>query len=247
MKKWKDLPIDMQDDAVRPYYDALVKKRFDLFLKGIFDFLVSGLMLIVLSPLLLILAIAIKLDSPGPVFFRQTRVTAYGQKFKIFKFRTMVYDAEKTGVLVTTKGDNRITRVGRVIRRYRLDEIPQLIDVFRGQMTFVGVRPEAVKYVAKYSPEMKATLLLPAGVTNLASIYYKDEDQILAGAGDIEQVYVDSILPAKMYWNLKGIRDFSFWSDIKLMFMTVFSMLGKDYCAPILPAAANSDLKRLDR
>ena len=231
MKKWEDLPIDLKTDAIRPYYEALAGKRADLFFKWMFDIVVSSAMLVFLSPVFLILAIAIKLDSPGPVFFRQTRVTAYGKKFKIFKFRTMVRDAEKTGVLVTAKGDGRITRVGRLIRHYRLDEIPQLLDVFRGTMTFVGVRPEAVKYVERYTPEMKATLLLPAGVTNLASIYYKDEDQLLAGADDAELAYVENILPGKMYWNLKGLKDFSFWSDIKLIFMTIFAVLGRDYLA----------------
>lgn len=231
MKKWEDLPSELKTDAVKPYYEALANKRIELCFKCIFDIVVSSVMLVVLSPLFLVLAIAIKLDSPGPVFFRQTRVTEYGKKFKIFKFRTMVRDAEKSGVLVTAKGDGRITRVGRLIRRFRLDEIPQLLDVFRGTMTFVGVRPEAEKYVKQYTPEMKATLLLPAGVTSLASIYYKDEDQLLVGAGDAELAYMETVLPGKMYWNLKGLKDFSFWSDIKLIFMTVFAMLGRNYLA----------------
>jgi lipopolysaccharide/colanic/teichoic acid biosynthesis glycosyltransferase len=229
MKKWEDLPSELKTDAVRPYYEALANKRIELCFKCIFDIVVSSVMIVVLSPLFLVLAIAIKLDSPGPVFFRQTRVTVYGQKFKIFKFRTMVRDAEKSGVLVTTKGDDRITRVGRIIRRFRLDELPQLLDVFRGKMTFVGVRPEAVKYVEHYTPEMKATLLLPAGITSLASIYYKDEDQLLAGAADTELLYVEKVLPGKMYWNLKGLKDFSLLSDMRLLFMTLFAILGKDY------------------
>jgi lipopolysaccharide/colanic/teichoic acid biosynthesis glycosyltransferase len=231
MKKWEDLPIEMRTDAVRPYYEALANKRIELCFKWIFDFVVSSVMLVVLSPVFLVLAIAIKLDSPGPVFFRQTRVTAYGEMFKIFKFRTMVRDAEKSGVLVTAKGDCRITRVGQLIRPFRLDELPQLLDVVRGKMTFVGVRPEAVKYVEHYTSEMKATLLLPAGITSLASIYYKDEDQLLAGAADTELLYMEKVLPGKMYWNLKGLKDFSFWSDIRLIFMTLLAVLGRNYLA----------------
>ena len=185
-------------------------------------------MLIVLSPLFLVLAIAIKIDSKGPVFYRQERVTQYGKRFRIFKFRSMVVDADK-GSQVTVDQDSRITRMGRLIRKCRLDEVSQLIDVFRGTMTFVGTRPEVPKYVAEYTPEMTATLLLPAGVTSLASIYYKDEAELLNGAEDTDKVYIEKILPAKMYYNLKAIGRFGFWRDIKTMFMTVFAVLGKEY------------------
>ena len=226
--RWEKLPPEMQTDEVRKYYDILRKKNFSLFWKRVFDIFVSALMLVILSPLFLILAIAIKIDSKGPVFYRQERVTQYGKHFKIFKFRSMVVDADK-GSQVTVDQDSRITRMGRLIRKCRLDEVSQLIDVFRGTMTFVGTRPEVPKYVAEYTPEMVATLLLPAGVTSLASIYYKDEAELLNGAEDTDKVYIEKILPAKMYYNLKAIEKFGFWRDIKTMFMTVFAVLGKEY------------------
>ncbi len=228
LKKWEELPVEMQTEEVRKYYAVLKKKRISLFFKRAFDIVVSAVMLVLLSPLFLILAIAIKIDSKGPVFYRQTRVTQYNKKFRIFKFRSMVQDADK-GSQVTVSGDARVTRVGRLVRKCRLDEISQLIDVFRGTMTFVGTRPEALKYVEAYTPEMMATLLLPAGVTSLASIYYKDEAELLDAAEDTDKVYVEDILPAKMYYNLKAIEDFGFFKDIKVMFMTVFAVLGKKY------------------
>lgn len=226
--KWEKLPADMQTEDVREYYDVLRKKRFSLFWKRIFDIFVSAIMLIILSPLFLILAIAIKTDSKGPVFYRQERVTQYGKRFRIFKFRSMVQNADK-GSQVTVDHDSRVTKVGKFIRKCRLDEICQLIDIFRGTMTFVGTRPEVPKYVNEYTPEMKATLLLPAGVTSLASIYYKDEAELLSGAEDTDKTYVEKILPAKMYYNLKEIKNYGFWRDIKTMFMTVFAVLGKNY------------------
>ena len=231
LKKWEELPKQLRTEAVRPYYDSLKKKRLSLFFKRLFDIVVSLTMLIIVSPVFLVLAIAIKLDSPGPVFYRQVRVTQYGREFRIFKFRSMVSNADKLGAQVTVSGDSRVTRVGRIIRNCRLDELGQLIDVLRGTMTFVGTRPEVPKYVAEYTPEMMATLLLPAGVTSLTSIMYKDESRLLDGASDVDKVYIESVLPGKMIYNLKGIMDFSFWGDIKLMFMTVFAMLGKDYGA----------------
>ena len=235
LKKWNDLPEEMRIDEVRPYYEALRKKRVALFFKRAFDVVVSLIMLVVLSPVFLILAIAIKLDSKGPVFYRQTRITQYGKKFKIFKFRTMVQNADKIGAQVTVNNDARITRVGKLIRRCRLDEICQLIDVLRGTMTFVGTRPEVEKYVARYSPEMLATLLLPAGVTAESSIYYKDEDRLLDGADNVDDIYVNKVLPGKMYYNLKAIKSFGFWKDIKIMFMTVFAVLGKEYVGDYVP------------
>ncbi len=228
LKKWEKLPIEMQTAEVRKYYEILQKKKVGLFFKRAFDIVVSTIMLIVLSPLFLVLALAIKIESKGPVFYRQQRKTQYNQTFKIFKFRTMVQDADK-GAQVTVTNDQRITKVGKLIRKCRLDEIVQLIDVFRGTMTFVGTRPEAIKYVEKYTPEMMATLLLPAGITSLTSIYYKDEDELLNSAEDVEKIYVEKILPDKMKYNLKGIENFSFFSDIKIMFMTFFAVLGKEY------------------
>jgi len=229
LKKWDELPENLRTEQVRPYYDALQRKQLSLVCKRVFDILVSAVMLLILSPVFLILAVAIKLDSPGPVFYRQVRVTRYGQTFQIFKFRSMVSNADKIGTQVTVGNDSRITRLGKLIRKCRLDELCQLIDVFRGTMSFVGTRPEVPKYVDSYTPEMMATLLMPAGVTSLASIMYKDEDELLVDADDVDQSYVQEVLPGKMYYNLKGIKEFSFWGDIKLMFMTVFAVLGKEY------------------
>lgn len=226
--KWEALPETMQTPQVREYYDILSKKRGSLLCKRLFDIGVSAVMLVILSPVFLVLAVVIKLDSPGPVFYRQVRLTQYGKPFRIFKFRTMVQGADK-GSQVTVGGDSRITRVGKVIRKCRLDEIGQLLDVFRGTMTFVGTRPEVPKYAASYTPEMMATFLLPAGVTSLTSIYYKDEERLLNGAEDSDRVYVEKILPGKMRYNLEGIRSFGFFKDIKIMGMTFLAMLGKEY------------------
>ena len=227
--KWERLPKSMQTDEVKKYYEVLRKKRFSLFLKRTFDIIVSFIMLVVLSPFFLILSLAIKLDSKGPVFYRQERVTQYGKRFKIFKFRTMVSGADKMGSLVTVKGDARITKVGKFIRKFRIDEISQLIDVLRGTMTFVGTRPEAKKYVESYTPEMMATLLLPAGITSNTSIYFKDEEKLLDGALDVDKVYVEEILPKKMKYNLKDLNNFCFFREIGIMFKTVFAVLGKNY------------------
>ena len=225
---WEQLPLEFQTEEVRKYYDILKKKKFSLFFKRVLDIVVSVLALVVLSPVYLILAVAIKIDSQGPVFYRQERVTQYGKLFRIHKFRTMVQNADN-GSQITVNNDSRITRVGKVIRDCRLDEIAQLIDVIQGTLTLCGVRPETPKYVAEYTDEMMATLLLPAGVTNLATIYYKDEAKLLDGVEDIDKVYIEKILPAKMYYNLREIERFNFWEDIKVMFMTVFAVLGKEY------------------
>ncbi len=226
--KWEQLPANMQTEAVKKYYDILQKKKVSLFFKRIFDLVFSVIALIVSSPIFLVLAIAIKADSPGPVFYRQERVTQYGKIFRIHKFRTMVQNAD-AGAQVTVNNDSRITRVGRVIRDCRLDELAQLLDVIAGTVTLVGVRPESPKFVARYTDEMMATLLLPAGVTNLTSIYYKDEARLLEGVEDADKVYVEKILPQKMHYNLQGITKFSFLGDIKILFMTVFAVLGKEY------------------
>ena len=228
LKKWEDLPAFMQTEEVRKYYDILKKKKCSLFFKRIFDIFASAFLLILLSPVFLILAIAIKIDSRGPVFYRQVRVTQYNKKFRIFKFRSMVNGADK-GSQVTVNGDARVTRVGKLVRKCRLDEISQLIDVFRGKMTFVGTRPEVTKYTERYTDEMMATLLLPAGITSLASIYYKDEAELLDGVEDTDKVYLEEILPQKMRYNLYSIEHFSFWKDISTMFKTVFAVLGKKY------------------
>lgn len=221
---WNEVPAVMRNESVKAYYDLLSKRRGTLMLKRLFDISVSFILLILLSPVFILLAIAIKLDSKGPVFFRQKRVTQWGREFLIFKFRSMVSDAEKRGPAVTTNKDSRITKVGSFIRKYRLDELCQLIDVFRGTMTFVGTRPEVPKYVALYTDEMKATLLLPAGVTSKASIAYKDEEKLLALSQDTDKTYMEEVLPRKMEYNLRSLRDFSLWQDICTMVRTVISL-----------------------
>lgn len=225
IKKWDKLPQNMQNEAVRPYYEKLRKKNFSLFCKRCFDFFVSSIMLIILSPLFLFLALAIKIDSKGPVFFRQERVTQYGKTFRIFKFRTMVNNADKIGSQVTVAGDARVTKVGKFIRKCRLDEVSQLIDVWRGTMSFVGTRPEVTKYVERYTDEMLATLLLPAGVTSEASIKFKNEDELLNGAENVDEVYVSAVLPKKMEYNLQSLKKYGFFRDIGTMFKTVFAVL----------------------
>ena len=223
--RWEELPQNMQNDAVRPYYDSLQSKKCSLFLKDAFDRVASLLMLIGLSPIFVLLAIMIKMDSQGEVFFRQERVTQYGKKFRIHKFRTMVKNAESLGTQVTTKSDMRVTKVGKKLRGCRLDELPQLIDILQGNMSFVGTRPEVTKYVEQYTPEMMATLLLPAGVTSEASIEYKDEERLLADAKNADKTYVEVVLPQKMEWNLRSLNDFSFVGDIKTMFKTVWAVV----------------------
>lgn len=225
LREWNQLPEYMQTDAVRPYYDQLKKKEFSLFLKRIFDIVVSLVLIVLLSPLLLVLSILIVLDSRGGVFYRQERVTQYGRKFRIFKFRTMVADADKIGTQVTVSNDSRITRVGSVIRKYRLDEIPQLFNILLGDMSFVGTRPESTHYVKFYTPEMYATLLLPAGVTSEASIMYKDEADLLDKADDVDKVYIEKVLPGKMRYNLESISNFSFIKEIGTMFKTVLAVM----------------------
>lgn len=218
----------MQTEAVKPYYEILQKKQISLIFKRLFDIVVSLIMLLILSPVFLVLAIAIKLDSKGPVFYRQVRVTQYGKEFRIFKFRTMVNNADKIGSQVTVGGDSRITRVGKVIRECRLDEIGQLLNILGGSMTFVGTRPEVPKYVEKYTSEMWATLLLPAGVTSEASIRYKDEAALLDAAEDVDAIYIQDVLPGKMKYNLRSIQEYSFFKDIVTMFQTVFAVVDKD-------------------
>ena len=228
VKRWDKLPIDMQNDAVRPYYEILRKKVVSLLVKRLFDIVMSIVLLIVLSPVFLIVSLFIKADSKGPVFYRQERVTQYGKRFKIFKFRTMIVNADKIGSLVTINNDSRVTKIGKKLRKYRLDEIPQLLNIFTGDMTFVGTRPEVPKYVACYTDEMKATLLLPAGVTSKASIEYKDEEKILKEAENTDEVYVERILGEKMRINIESIRSFSFFSDIILLVKTVVSVIKRD-------------------
>lgn len=229
LKKWDELPDFMRTDAVRPYYDALKKKKVELFLKRVID-LVGGIILLVFLAIpMAIIAVWIKLDSEGPVFYRQERITTYGKHFRIHKFRTMVSNADKIGSAVTVGNDSRITKVGAKLRGFRLDELPQVLDLISGDMSFVGTRPEAVKYVEKYKAEYMATLLLPAGITSEASIRYKDEAKLLDVADDVDRVYVEDVLPGKMKYNLEAISEFSFVGEIATMFRTVFAVFGKKY------------------
>ena len=229
LKKWDELPDFMRTEEVRPYYEALKKKKLSLVLKRLFDF-VGGVVLFVLLVIpMAVIAVLIKLDSEGPVFYRQECVTTYGKHFKIHKFRTMVSNADKIGTVVTVGNDSRITKVGAKLRGCRLDELPQVLDLISGNMSFVGTRPEAVKYVEKYKPEYYATLLLSAGITSEASIRYKDEAELLEVADDVDKVYMEEVLPGKMKYNLESIKDFSFFGDIATMSRTVFAVLGKEY------------------
>lgn len=227
LKNWNELPEYMRTNEVRPYYDLLQRKKLSLFFKRVFDIVVSLIMIILCSPILLIISILIVKDSKGGVFYRQERVTQYGRVFRIFKFRTMVQNADQIGTQVTVSNDSRITKIGSKLRNCRLDELPQLFNIFLGDMTFVGTRPESVHYVKSYTDEMYATLLLPAGVTSEASIEYKDEADLLNQAGDVDSVYINEVLPEKMKYNLNSIKEFSFFKEIATMFRTVFAVLVK--------------------
>ena len=218
-----------ETEAVKKYRASIEKKKISLFLKLLFDKVLALILLIPLSPIILGIAIWIKRDSEGPVFYRQERITTYGRTFRIFKFRTMVKDADKLGTAVTQQNDPRISKVGHKLRKLRLDELPQLINVLIGDMSFVGVRPEVAKYVDKYTDEMNATLLLPAGITSPASIEYKDEDEVIEkfkGSGrSVDEIYVEEILPDKMKYNLKYIEEFSVINDIKIMIRTAIAVV----------------------
>jgi len=229
LKKWEDLSEDLKNEETKKYYEILSHKKVHLFLKRMMDIIGSLILLIILSPIIVIMAILIKIDSKGPIFYKQERITQYGRVFKIFKFRTMVQNADKIGSLVTLGEDQRITRIGKIIRKFRIDEIPQLINILIGDMSFVGTRPEVKKYVDKYTDEMKSTLLMPAGVTSTASIKYKDEDQIISkymNEGEkIDDIYINRVLPEKMKYNLEYIKKFNIYEDIKIAISTVFEVL----------------------
>nr|WP_296480584.1 sugar transferase [uncultured Acetatifactor sp.] len=228
LREWENLPVFLRLEEVRPYYDILYERRGELAVKRIFDFFMAGILLIILAVPMAGIALIIRMDSPGTVFYRQERITAYGKKFRIHKFRTMIMEADRFGTQVTVMGDTRVTRVGTVLRKYRLDELPQLIDVLNGSMSFVGTRPEVPKYVERYTRRMRATLLLPAGITSEASVRYKDEAQLLDGAEDVDQVYVEKVLPGKMKWNLWALERFSLWNEVKVLGRTVAAVLRRD-------------------
>ena len=225
VRKWEELPEKMRTREVRRYYNIIVRHSGWFKVKRVMDICVSLVLLVILLIPMGIIALMIKTDSQGPVFFRQERVTQYGKIFKIYKFRTMVDNASQLGSQVTVNNDARITRVGKLLRKYRLDEFPQLFNILAGDMTLVGTRPEVVKYVKEYSGEMYATLLLPAGLTSRKSIAYKDEDKLLKDAKDADKVYVDEILPVKMKYNLESLRRFGVREDMTVMWNTFVSVL----------------------
>ena len=223
MRAFEKLPAQFQNDSVKAYYDILSKRQGSIVVKRIFDIIVSLILLVFLIIPIAVISILIKVNSPGPVLFKQKRVTTYGRVFKIYKFRTMVVNAESLGSKVTTKNDARVTSIGKTLRKFRLDELPQIFNVIGGSMSFVGTRPEVQKYVDLYEDEYYATLLLPAGITSLTSIKFKDEDNLLASADPekVDETYVNVVLPKKMEYNLQYIKNFGFWYDIKIMFKTV--------------------------
>ena len=227
LKPFDSLPEEFKTESAYKYYKILEKKKLSIAVKRIFDLIVSFIALLILSPVILVIALIIKLDSPGKVIFRQERITTYGKSFYIYKFRTM-YEGSEKGSQVTLDNDSRITRSGKVLRKFRLDEFVQLFNILKGEMSFVGTRPEVRRYVEKYSDEMYATLFLPAGVTSLASIKFKDEEKLLSNSGNTDDTYVNEILPLKMQYNLEYVEKFNFFYDIKLMFMTVFAVVKKD-------------------
>lgn len=228
LRRWNELPGVMRTREVRKYYNIIKKRQMSLKIKRLFDIVVASIMLMFLAVPMLVIAVCIKLDSRGPVFFRQERVTQYGRIFCIYKFRTMVVDAPKLGASVTVDNDDRITRVGNVLRKIRADEFPQVFNIINGDMTLVGTRPEVPEYVKKYTKEMYATLLLPAGLTSRTSIAYKDEDKILAGAADPDEAYVKEVLPAKMKYNLEALKKFGFVEDCRVLWDTFTSVTGND-------------------
>ena len=229
LKKWDDLPEFMKTPEVRPYWEILYKKRGQLMLKRAFDLVTALILLAVTAIPMAVIAVCIKLDSPGSVLYRQERVTTYGRHFMIHKFRTMVNNADKIGASLTVGADPRTTRMGLKLRHLRLDELPQLWDVIMGDMSFVGTRPEVVKYVEQYKPEFNATLLMPAGITSEASIRYKDEYKLLSAAENVDEVYMNQILPRKMKWNLESVRRFCFLREVLTMFRTVLAVMGRDF------------------
>lgn len=225
LKKWEEVPAFMQTSDVYKYYQILEKKRITLCLKRVFDIVLSFVLLILLSPIMGIVAIWIKLDSKGSILYKQERITSYGQVFYMMKFRTMVPNADKMGSLITLAEDSRITKVGKKIRDFRIDELPQLMNVFLGDMSFVGTRPEVVKYVSQYTNEMNSTLLLPAGITSIASITYRNEDllldEMIKKGMTVDEAYLTQILPEKMVYNLKYLSSMTLIDDVKICMKTL--------------------------
>ncbi len=216
-----ELPEEFQNDAVKKYYDILKNKKRSIIVKRIFDIVLSVFLIIILLLPIIIISILIKCTSRGPILYKQIRVTTYNREFKIYKFRTMVENADKIGSLVTSMNDNRITGIGGFLRKYRLDELPQIFNVLKGEMSFVGTRPEVPKYVKHYTSSMYSTLLMPAGITSLASIKFKNEDRMLQSSQSVDDDYINIILPKKMHYNILYIKSFGFRNDLYLMLKTV--------------------------
>lgn len=225
LPKWELLPQEFKNDEVRYYYDILIKKKFNLFLKRTIDIVVALILLAIFWPVLLIISVVIKASSKGPALYKQKRVTQFGRVFSIYKFRTMVDNADKIGLHITPKDDPRINKVGKVLRKFRLDETAQLFNLLKGDITLVGTRPEVLEYVEHYSNEMYATLLLPAGITSPTSIIFKDEAKILSKFDDPNKAYIEKILPQKMKINLEYIKKFNIFYDIFVMFKTVLAVI----------------------
>lgn len=221
---WEKIPSDMRNDSVRKYYNIVTTKKHSLILKRLFDVVASLMLLIILSPVMLVVSILIKISSKKEkVIYKQKRITQYKKEFYIYKFRTMTSD-DKVKNSITCYNDPRITKIGKILRKFRIDEFPQLINVLKGDMSFVGTRPEVIDYISCYSDEMLATLILPAGVTSICSIKFREEEKYLKDSDDIFKTYVDCILPEKMVYNLEYLENFNFFYDIKIMFMTFFKV-----------------------
>lgn len=204
---------------------VLEARRGQLAAKRAMDVVLSGAALLVLWPLLLAIALAVKLDSPGPVFYRQVRVGKDGKPFRIFKFRTMVADADKMGPAITVGRDSRITRVGAFLRKTKLDELAQLLNVLPGQMSFVGPRPEVEEYVKRYTPYQRQVLLVRPGITDYASIAYRNESDLLARSADPRRMYIEQIMPAKIELNMRYLREISPVTDVKLIGRTLVAVI----------------------
>ena len=217
-------------------------------IKRAFDFLISLLGLLVLSPVLSILALLVKLSSPGPVFYRGVRVGRYGKPFRILKFRTMVVDAERIGGSSTPEDDPRITTVGRFLRKYKLDELPQLINVFKGDMSFVGPRPQVPWAVELYTEEEKALLSVRPGITDYASIRFSKEADILRGSGDPDREYLEKIAPEKIRLGLEYVRNHSLLVDIKIILATFWALMrGNSGWVSPMPKSSDGSVENAHR
>lgn len=226
--KYSELPPKMQNEATKKCCETLLAKKGTLLAKRIIDFTVCLLIFIVVSPIFLIICLLIKLTSKGPVFFKQERVGRDMKSFKILKFRTMVKDADKKGIALTTGNDSRITPFGAFLRKINMDEMPQLLNVIKGDMSIIGTRPEVWQYVNVYTDAMLATLLLYPGMVSIASIHYKNENDLLTGISDVEKTYIEKILPDKMRYNIDYLKNISVSGDFRILIKTIACAFEKD-------------------